>query len=373
MRTVDMTAPSFGLDNRINTCREPTVKDTLQSSTYATGTESSKAVDGCITQRYSSGCCMHTATDGRSSAYWAVDFNENIVIESIKIYYRDEPNTNQQKSRFGGYEIYISNSTSILSPCYEDTVSTISAVDLAPSITSCTGSARYLGVYVERSSRAYNWYSFSAVLEICEVEVYDCADGTFKSGTICDSCSSNCIGSTCDINTGECSACIDGFHGSTCDQLCSIGCSTGTCNQATGQCDGACSSGYYGAGCDSACSDNCLNGECEQYTGTCGACYDGYYGDTCSLSCSVKCATLACSQNGGKCSACSAGYYGIQCDTACPSNCLAKTCNQDDGLCLGRKTTSKNVLRASSNIAAIPRVEKGAKMALKNYVLFSED
>ncbi|XP_021344963.1 uncharacterized protein LOC110444941 [Mizuhopecten yessoensis] len=155
----------------VNMSRNPNVKTTNQSSTFNGATGSSKAVDGCTKQSLSSGCCLHTALQLKT-AFWQIDLQGQVVMESVKIYFRDEEYI--QKKRSGGYQIYGSNTTfwrrGFL--CHIDTTATPDRMDLTPSI-SCKGTIRYLTIFIDRSkTTTYTWYSFYAVMEICEVEVY---------------------------------------------------------------------------------------------------------------------------------------------------------------------------------------------------------
>ncbi|XP_060072580.1 multiple epidermal growth factor-like domains protein 10 [Ylistrum balloti] len=282
----------------VNTCREPSVKTTYQSSSLNAGTGSSRAVDGCTNQRYSSGCCMHTSVNGQVEAWWLVDFAEQIVVESIQIYYRDE-GVSQQQSRFGGYQIFMTNTTSEnldISPCYQDTTSSRSAVDLTPTITAC------------------------------------CPVGKFGSGNCDLNCDSSCILNRCDPTNGVCTSCLAGYHGTLCDQLCPSGCKDNICDQMTGQCH-ACFNGFFGSTCNQTCSVNCQNSVCGQLAGECEACVPGFYSSTCDQFCPSNCKDNTCNQLDGSCIACVPGYYGSSCDLSCPSNCKDNTCIQLDGLC----------------------------------------
>ncbi|XP_021348740.1 receptor-type tyrosine-protein phosphatase kappa-like isoform X2 [Mizuhopecten yessoensis] len=382
----------------VNTSRDPSVKSTAQSSSYSLSSTSDKAVDGCTSQRYSSGCCIHTSTSNSiTEAWWQIDLDNQTVIDYITIYYRNEGST-EQKTRFGGYNIYLSNTTDTYSLCYQDTTSSLTSVDLNPTITSCTGSTRYLTIYIDRRTRAYNWYSSTPIMELCEVQVYGCPQGTFGNGNcdlncdstcvnslcdpttgectyceagsykldlVCSPCPTNCNTQTCDVDTGGCTACVAGFYGSHCDLLCPVNCKNNICVQEIGQCE-ACVAGYYGSRCDVPCPVNCKdnlcvqeNGQCEdcndgfyglfcyacsagcrtlvcdKTTGYCSRCNNGFYGGFCTLSCSSNCNDSTCSQYSGDCDECVSGYHSSTCNQLCPTNCKDGICVQHDGLCLG--------------------------------------
>ncbi|XP_021368791.1 uncharacterized protein LOC110460291 [Mizuhopecten yessoensis] len=77
------------VNTSVNTCREPNVKNTTQSSIYLPEYPSGKAVDGCKIQIFdSNNCCSHTQ-EGQKEAWWQVDLEELIMMEHVKIYYRE--------------------------------------------------------------------------------------------------------------------------------------------------------------------------------------------------------------------------------------------------------------------------------------------
>ncbi|XP_060085460.1 fucolectin-1-like, partial [Ylistrum balloti] len=190
---------------RLNLCRQPDIK-TSQSSNYSATSISEKAVDGRTDQKFSSGSCIHTqTTPALSEAWWRIDLGGPVVIEHVKIYYRND-SVHGQSRRFGGFQIYLSNTTDWRNGdnCHTDTTSTWQSMDLAPSIQSCTGNTIYLTIYVDRRpNKPYTWYSDYAILELCEVEIYACVNGNY--GSFCDTtCPDNCKDGVCDQHTGEC-------------------------------------------------------------------------------------------------------------------------------------------------------------------------
>ncbi|XP_021361954.1 uncharacterized protein LOC110455867 [Mizuhopecten yessoensis] len=252
----------------VNTSLDPKVT-TSQSSEYDDVHTSTKVVDGCTIQRHNSGCCSHTqATPALYEAWWQISLGDQVVIEYIQIYYRDE--IYQQKARFAGYQIYLSNTTGLRNSgrCYTDTTSTQNMVDLTPRLTSCTGNTRYLTIYVDRQTLAYSWYSTQAILELCEVQVYGCAVGKYGDGDCDSNCDTTCVSSLCHPNSGQCSYCAPGFYKS-------------------------------GLVC-TACSTNCLNGVCNVESGLCSECVPGVYGPNCTQTCSVSCQDK-CERNTGEC------------------------------------------------------------------------
>ncbi|XP_060084650.1 multiple epidermal growth factor-like domains protein 11 [Ylistrum balloti] len=157
----------------VNLCRKSDIK-TSQSSNYSATSTSEKAVDGRTDQKFSSGSCIHTQTEPAvSEAWWQIDFGGPVVIEHVKIYYRND--SYEQSKRFGGFQIYLSNTTDWRNSdnCHTDTTSEMQLMNLAPEIQSCTGNTIYLTIYVDRRpNKPYSWYSDYAILELCEVEIY---------------------------------------------------------------------------------------------------------------------------------------------------------------------------------------------------------
>ncbi|XP_021355664.1 uncharacterized protein LOC110451806 isoform X2 [Mizuhopecten yessoensis] len=159
------------VNTSVNTSREPNTKTTTQSSNHNAIYSSDKAVDGCRKQIFDSqNCCSHTQT-GKEEAWWQVYLEGLFVMDYVKIYYRDQ--VNLQRKRFGGYQIYQSNTSDWRNGylCHKDTTSTSADLSLTPRI-QCTGSAQYMTIYSDRLTERLSWYSDEAILELCEVEVY---------------------------------------------------------------------------------------------------------------------------------------------------------------------------------------------------------
>ncbi|XP_055956406.1 receptor-type tyrosine-protein phosphatase mu-like [Patella vulgata] len=134
-------------------------------------------------------------------------------------------------------------------------------------------------------------------------------------------CSTGCDGG-CDRN-GECTDCIIGRYGYTCDMNCSTGCDGG-CNRSSGACTN-CIVGRHGNDCDMNCSTGC-DGGCDR-NGECTDCIIGRYGYTCDMNCSTGC-DGGCDRSSGACTNCIKGKTGERCDINCTNNCTV--CNQDD-------------------------------------------
>ncbi|XP_033739083.1 scavenger receptor class F member 1-like [Pecten maximus] len=352
-------------------------------------------------------CCSHTV-EGQDEVWWQVDLQQQYVIETVTIIYRDQGTL----KRLAGFEIYLSNTPDWTSgePCYQDTTANLASMSATQSVT-CPGVARYVTIYNNRRVKAYTWYSDQAYLELCEVYVNGCqfgkygngncdnvctscagnrchptsgscdtcAAGSYRAGDHCVQCPQNCAGNTCastsgacsmgclagfsgiyckclancndqtcDGATGHCSNCYDGFYGPVCTP-CPTGCSTHTCDKSTGNCI-QCDAGFFGNQCDQFCPANCKANVCNKDSGQCGDCDDGFYGPVCT-SCPTGCSTDTCDKSTGNCMQCDAGFFGNQCDQSCPANCTANACNKDSGQCGGRikvfckKKKKKNIRR----------------------------
>ncbi|XP_021359208.1 multiple epidermal growth factor-like domains protein 10 [Mizuhopecten yessoensis] len=317
----------------VNTSRKPNVKITTQSSNHSAAYLSGKAVDGCRTQKFDKDkCCSHTHPD-ETEAWWQVYLEGLIVMEYVKIYYRDENQDYLQRQRFGGYQIHQSNTSDWRngSLCHKDTTSTSAALSLTPKIP-CTGSAQYLTIYSDRRSGGISWYSDNAILELCEVEVYGCPLGKYGDGNCDSDCDVGCAKSLCDPVTGGCASCTSGYYGSRCNQTCPFNCKDNRCMQSNGECE-ACFNGFFGVKCDRLCFSNCENNTCTQNEGKCTACKPGYYGDFCNTSCPSNCKGDTCNQTSGLCTACTPGYYGSNCNQSCLFNCKGNQCMQINGEC----------------------------------------
>ncbi|XP_060079884.1 protein draper-like [Ylistrum balloti] len=300
-------------------------KPTSQSSDFNARWDSSKAVDGCSTQTIASDCCTHTEI-GVTEVWWQVDLQQQSVIESVYIIYRNEGTL----YRLAGFEIYLSYTSDWRKGvrCYKDYTDNLQSMSATQNV-SCSGVARYVTIYNDRRMKSKSWYSDDAVLDLCEVNVYECSPGF--SGTYCR-CPLNCKDASCPLPTGYCTECFDSFYGDRCNLTCPSNCLTNVCARSNGQCT-ACKPGFFGTHC--RCPANCRDQTCPgDY---CNECDIGYYGIRCDLVCPNNCDNMGCNRTSGECIGCVLGYFGSTCDQTCPSNCNDNLCVQANGVCIGCK------------------------------------
>ncbi|OWF42103.1 Receptor-type tyrosine-protein phosphatase mu [Mizuhopecten yessoensis] len=311
-----------------------------QSSNQDERWTAGKAKDNCVNQDITQNCCVHTAAGVYKQAWWRVDLMQIKTIQYITIYYRSGSGY-----RFGGYSVYVSNSTDptpqgIL--CYKDNSSLSEDVNLNPTHL-CPYVAQYVTVYNHREEpKRHDWYSNDAVLELCEVQVLGCPIGKYGNGNCNNYCSESCYRGNCNAITGSCFYCFPGMFGDFCEQPCSANCKI-TCVKDTGHCI-ECINGKHGDLCDVDCSDNCKNKSCMKETGYCLECVPGKYGDDCAADCSVNCKDKTCMKNDGTCIECVLGKHGDNCAVNCSDNCKNKNCTRSDGHCIGCNPGKKGEL-----------------------------
>ncbi|XP_060078171.1 multiple epidermal growth factor-like domains protein 11 [Ylistrum balloti] len=244
-----------------------------------------KAIDNCINQSVTSNCCALTSDEGYTQAEWRVDLGQMRTIQYITIYFR-----HNSASRFGGYTLFVSNSTAHLHDivCYKDNSSKAADLQLNPT-HQCPYVARYVTIYNYRENPArQTWYDKYAILELCEVQVFGCPMGSFGNGNCNSNCLESCLGGNCNANNGSCFYCFPGMFGEFCEQHCSTDCSMSTCEKETGLCQ-ECVNGTYGIVCELDCSVNCEDKTCMKETGYCLECVAGLYGSNCTQTCPMNC------------------------------------------------------------------------------------
>ena len=94
-----------------------------------------------------------------------------------------------------------------------------------------------------------------------------CKDG--NHGNSCnETCSENCFGIKCDMKKGRCTeGCREGWYGDFCEKKCG-NCSDGKCDQHSGECK-LCLNGFHGSVCDQQCPAECPTKSCQQVDGSC--------------------------------------------------------------------------------------------------------
>ncbi|XP_062603685.1 uncharacterized protein LOC134265487 isoform X2 [Saccostrea cucullata] len=180
-----------------------------QSSTSASGDKrASWAVDNNTDQKFE----VCASTKQENIVWWRVDLGEVKSIHDIRVFIRNDSNDNIEKRLcdHAGFSLYISNTTCAVSPndgylCYQNN-GTLFQLE---SDHVCTRHGRYVTYYNRRQKEI--------TAELCEVQVFGCASGVY--GENCEmKCPINCRGNQCDIVTGACLQCTDGWKGQHCDQ-----------------------------------------------------------------------------------------------------------------------------------------------------------
>ncbi|XP_050401233.1 multiple epidermal growth factor-like domains protein 10 isoform X2 [Patella vulgata] len=225
-----------------------------QSSNYNSEKNAQLAVDGLKDTRENSPTCSHTA-EKQASAFWKVDLGKSYPIRDIRIFVR---NNMYGLRRLRGFTLHIIDDKDVQHLCHKDD----DTKNLGPEFTiTCNGTrGRFIKISTDRPGN-------QAFVNLCEVEVFVCANGTF--GPDCTSlcyCEDN---ETCDELTGYCGrGCLPGWTGRSCNQ--------------------SCLEGWYGKDCNNDCKKrHCLKSSvfCHHSTGVCeDGCEVGWKGDNCLTS-----------------------------------------------------------------------------------------
>ncbi|XP_046565275.1 multiple epidermal growth factor-like domains protein 10 [Haliotis rubra] len=220
------------------------------------------------------------------------------------------------------------------------------------------------------------------ILSLCEVEIYECTDGSF--GPDCGTwCYCRNTSEVCDKITGYCeSGCKDGYTGTGCQELCADGSfgpgcrfrcycrnTSEVCDKTTGHCESGCKDGNTGMGCrencpkgryGSGCMETCghcaggdgncyeIDGYCtdgcqDNWSGTvCKECSDNWFGDQCDMECRCKNRQEVCDKRTGQChSGCEDGWTGLDCHKPCQDGTYGFNCTGRCGRCQGGQTCDK--------------------------------
>ncbi|KAL4235661.1 Protein tyrosine phosphatase [Mactra antiquata] len=364
-------------------------KKTYQHGTYM-GWNSTRAVDGNPDQDGTYGSCAWAHnSDDVFKTWWNVDLGRKYHVQSLEIYFRTDDAMSQ--SRRAGIRVYVSDRVEEAKNeglCYIDQMSDFvfppAHLILRDGSLACTQrSGRFVILYVDRPTQtpirncpSHTLYSCWANLELCEVLVYSCTNGTY--GDLCEKrchCENN-VG--CHPDTGECQGdCQPGWKGLSCNERCmsdtyGINCNStcghcsdpiSSCNRITGyckvcqpgwigeRCDRGCDPGHYGQDCKMTCG-NCL-GTCDTQTGVCSlgckpgwvgskcieVCREGTYGPSCESSCSNCRNGASCHHVTGNCpEGCADGFTGQRCNKDCAAGTYGENCLKICGKCMNNAT-----------------------------------
>nr|AJA37865.1 fucolectin-related molecule [Littorina littorea] len=244
--------------------------------------------------------CVYTPS-GLLRVEWTVDLEEDYSISSILLVFRDT-----DFSRIRGFSVSVFTDGGTWIQCYQQQGST-SQLQFR---VDCALTGRQVRVANSRNDPVPSGFSQNAFLDLCEVEVYECANGTFG-----ENCSRqcHCMSGHCNVTSGRCldtGQCRDGWTSASCDQVCISGTygpecnltcghchSNQKCHPVTGACPSQCAAGYRDAqnGCREACiagrfgvdcgqtCGQCKNKDtCHSATGVCpNGCKEGYHGNAC--------------------------------------------------------------------------------------------
>uniref|UniRef100_A0A8W8NH25 Uncharacterized protein n=1 Tax=Magallana gigas TaxID=29159 RepID=A0A8W8NH25_MAGGI len=159
-----------------------------QSSNYLDSFDAAKAIDGNRQQVMFSYTCAKTGK-GHITASWNVDLGKIMSIHHVDIYYSKESDSEYEstsRGTFAGFSLYISNSTNLNneSLCYHRLQN---GTNSPPSVMSI------------------------------QCEMIGC-QGISQYGDYCLTCPSTCPDARCNMSTGSCFQCLDGFTGDNCTE-----------------------------------------------------------------------------------------------------------------------------------------------------------
>ncbi|XP_052761471.1 scavenger receptor class F member 2-like isoform X2 [Mya arenaria] len=124
----------------------------------------------------------------------------------------------------------------------------------------------------------------------CNTETGACINGCTDRfwGDKCDiPCDPNC--DTCQLDSGICLSCKNTtYHGLSCSESCSTSCLESKCEQNTGYCSIGCSRDSFGNMCDIKCPSNCQQGDSKTSCNIDGDCLYGCINDLGGRDCSER-------------------------------------------------------------------------------------
>ncbi|XP_046544945.1 uncharacterized protein LOC124255153 [Haliotis rubra] len=264
------------------TCQKENIaykkRATTSSGIYRSAWSADKAVDGNRDQDVLHNSCYHSVSP---PSVWTVDLGQQYRIHDVRIYNR---HLYVYLIRSAVLSLSNSSNSTLGVPCYTFPNNTATGNSVYEVI--CDGRGRYFTI-------THN----TNYLNLCEVEIYVCSQGSF--GTDC-SHFCHCSDGPCDGVSGICAGdcrpgwrgqncsieCDQDHYGVNCNDLCgnrNCAADTSSCDRHTGSCDTGCLPGWtavdctqecsetYGQNCSKQCSDrNCAeHSPCDHVTGSC--------------------------------------------------------------------------------------------------------
>nr|XP_022307678.1 receptor-type tyrosine-protein phosphatase gamma-like [Crassostrea virginica] len=270
---------------------------------------------------------------------WWVDIGSLQNIHHVIIQYAtgnqvwDEDN--YQSKYFLGFSVYVSPTPSkedgVL--CFRDTNYTRATIPNPVNIT-CPYPGRYVIYYNNRTHKPFpDGYSEYAYNDLCEVEVYGCRN-LRHYGTNCSiPCPRNCLYGVCDIINGDCTGCVAGYKGRTCNEECNNHKYGLMCKQTCGSCYGGKQCDHVNGSCTNGCEAGLFGDKCDE------ECLPGVYGNNCQNKCSMNCGVPeSCDRKFGECAGgCQKGWLKPNCVTKCHSGTYGQDCTQSCGECIAKE------------------------------------
>ncbi|KAH9502199.1 hypothetical protein Btru_070371 [Bulinus truncatus] len=259
-----------------------------QTSTYG-NYPALLAVDGNTSRYFESGSCSHTG-DRDPYSSWTLTLDSAKSIQRFLLYNRDD----RFSERLKHFKLETLDSSNNVVWNYNDTRESLAVYTVSSLKSNNVSKLRIYPTYIFPGEP-------NTMLTLCEVELYgECAPGLWGLGCniICPWECSN----WCHKDTGQCPSCF-GYSdpplckteckvstwGHNCENTCSTKCIGRTCNTVTGLCEANCNrlscpsdcpQGFYGENCTLECSSTCKDFTCSDY-GYCVSCLPGFEGNFC--------------------------------------------------------------------------------------------